>query len=401
MPRRIRAVLIGSASLLVAGVLLWALVLGGRGSPIGAAPRAACHGSAARGAAGSACGAAARPSGRAVAAAGPGRLTPVGTQGVARTGVPPHTTAGHAAGAAEGVGARSVSQPPGARPSAASRLPAAHERPSATVAAPSAAHARRPVGASASGTRLPAPAVAPRPQPASTAPSAPSATPARGGRAASAPRGESAVPRAATQTLGVLVVGLAGGAPVASAAVLLPPGHAEVVPLAATGAAGGGASVLRAYASRGLGGAQAAAQSLLGAPVPYGVVVDLAALSGAVDAIGGMPYDLPSPVRFQDAALGIRLHLAAGPRQLDGAQTLALLRWCADGFGTGSPDCAGQRFAAAVVERLLHPPVAAIPRLLGLMQPAIRTDMGLGALMRLAAAVLAGHRALTVAATPT
>ena len=397
MPRRIRTALIGSAWLVVVGVAVWAFTLAGHAGPLGAAPRAACSGSGARRAAGTPCGAAHQGSARAVAATVRGPLPQAGAPGAAKTAVPVRATA-----AQGGARVGSARAPSGTRSSASHASGALSPSTTAPPASPGNARAAAP----AAGTRIPAPTAAPRPEAGPPAVSAPRATPSRSpvagptskasGRAAD---GTPASPAAASRTLGVLVVGLAGGAPVASAAVLLPPGTAEVVPLAASGTTGG-AGVLRAYTSGGLGGAQAAAQSLLGDPVPYGVVVDLAALAGAVDAVGGMPYDLPAPVRFHNTALGLRLHLAAGPRELDGAETLALLRWCADGFGAGSPDCAGQRFAGAVVNRLLHPPLEAIPRLLGLMEPAIRTDMGLGALTRLAAAVLAGHRALTFSPGP-
>lgn len=76
---------------------------------------------------------------------------------------------------------------------------------------------------------------------------------------------------------------------------------------------------------------------LLGIPIDHYVTVDLKAFEELVDAIGGVDFDIPVDMDYDDPAQDLHIHFQAGPRHLTGAEALQVVRWRQNNDGTGYP----------------------------------------------------------------
>ncbi len=76
---------------------------------------------------------------------------------------------------------------------------------------------------------------------------------------------------------------------------------------------------------------------LLGIPVDYYVTVDLRAFEELVDEIGGVDFDIPVDMDYDDTYQGLHIHFEKGPRHLNGQEALQVVRWRQNNDGTGYP----------------------------------------------------------------
>ena len=83
--------------------------------------------------------------------------------------------------------------------------------------------------------------------------------------------------------------------------------------------AGGGADGMTRLASR--------LNSLLGFPVDGYVLVDLEAFKKTVDLVGGVDFDVPQDMNYEDASQNLYIHLKKGMQHLDGEQAMGLVRF--------------------------------------------------------------------------
>ena len=83
--------------------------------------------------------------------------------------------------------------------------------------------------------------------------------------------------------------------------------------------AGGGADGMERLASR--------LQSLLGFPVDGYVLVDLEAFKKTVDLVGGVDFDVPQDMDYEDASQDLYIHLKKGMQHLDGEKAMELVRF--------------------------------------------------------------------------
>ena len=74
---------------------------------------------------------------------------------------------------------------------------------------------------------------------------------------------------------------------------------------------------------------------LLGIPIDHYVTVDLRAFVELVDAIGGVDFDIPVNMDYDDDYQNLHIHFDAGPRHLDGQEALEVVRWRQNNDGTG------------------------------------------------------------------
>ncbi len=83
-------------------------------------------------------------------------------------------------------------------------------------------------------------------------------------------------------------------------------------------------------------------------------VVDLGVFVEAVDLIGGIDFDLPQDMDYDDEAQDLHIHLKAGPRRLSGAEAMGLVRY-RSGYLNGDLDRVSvqQRFMEAALDQLL------------------------------------------------
>ena len=74
---------------------------------------------------------------------------------------------------------------------------------------------------------------------------------------------------------------------------------------------------------------------LLGIPVDYYVTVDLRAFVELVDEIGGVDFDIPVDMDYDDPYQDLQIHFEKGPRHLTGEEALQVVRWRQNNDGTG------------------------------------------------------------------
>ncbi len=91
-------------------------------------------------------------------------------------------------------------------------------------------------------------------------------------------------------------------------------------------------------------------------------VVDLDVFVEAVDLIGGIDYELPQDMHYDDEAQNLHIHLDAGARHLSGEEAMGLVRY-RSGYLNGDLDrvVVQQRFMDAALSQLLT--VGSVPRL--------------------------------------
>lgn len=67
--------------------------------------------------------------------------------------------------------------------------------------------------------------------------------------------------------------------------------------------------------------------SLLGFPVDGYVLVDLAAFQQTVDLVGGVDFDVPQDMHYDDDTQNLHIHLTKGLQHLNGEQAMGLVRY--------------------------------------------------------------------------
>ncbi len=111
-----------------------------------------------------------------------------------------------------------------------------------------------------------------------------------------------------------------------------------------------------------IGGAELLAQTIsqqLGIPVDYTVTVDLTGFEALVNAIGGVTFDVPINMNYDDPYQDLHIHISKGPQLLTGEEALKVVRFRHnnDGSGYGSEDIGRmqtqQAFLKAVAQQVL------------------------------------------------
>lgn len=97
----------------------------------------------------------------------------------------------------------------------------------------------------------------------------------------------------------------------------------------------------------------------LGIPVDYTVSVNLKGFTALVDAIGGVDFDVPINMDYDDPIQNLSIHFKKGVQHLSGADALRVVRFRHnnDGTGYGSEDLGRmqtqQKFLKAVAKKML------------------------------------------------
>lgn len=97
----------------------------------------------------------------------------------------------------------------------------------------------------------------------------------------------------------------------------------------------------------------------LGIPVDYIVCVNLQGFTALVDAIGGVDFEVPINMDYDDPIQGLSIHFKKGMQHLSGADALRVVRFRHnnDGTGYGSEDLGRmqtqQKFLKAVAKKML------------------------------------------------
>lgn len=110
------------------------------------------------------------------------------------------------------------------------------------------------------------------------------------------------------------------------------------------------------------------------------VLLDTAAFVKIIDAVGGVEYDIPRDMRYEDPEQGLSINLKAGKKLLSGAEAEQFVRYRA-GYATGDVGRVEARgdFLAAVYAQLLEKlsPANSL-KIAGELLPAVTTDMNAG-----------------------
>lgn len=96
-------------------------------------------------------------------------------------------------------------------------------------------------------------------------------------------------------------------------------------------------------------------------------VVDLDVFVQAVDLIGGVDFDVPADMHYDDPSQGLSIHLSAGPQHLDGQQAMGVVRY-RSGYVNGDLDrvAVQQSFLRAAAAQLVT--LGNVPNLRALAQ---------------------------------
>ena len=152
-----------------------------------------------------------------------------------------------------------------------------------------------------------------------------------------------------------------------------------------------------AYHHGGISRTMEEVSNLLGIPVQFYITVDLDAFVELVDQIGGVDFDIPLDMDYDDPYQDLHIHLPAGPRHLNGEEALQVVRWRQnnDGSGYATADIGRigtqQEFLKALAKQTLQlSNLDKIPAMAEIFKSNVETDL------KLANLVWIGQQALSI-----
>lgn len=77
---------------------------------------------------------------------------------------------------------------------------------------------------------------------------------------------------------------------------------------------------------------------VMGANLPYHLVMDSRTVREVVDAVGGVTVNVPVDMNYDDNWGNLHIHLKAGKQRLNGEQAVGYLRWRKNSHGRGGSD---------------------------------------------------------------
>ena len=134
-----------------------------------------------------------------------------------------------------------------------------------------------------------------------------------------------------------------------------------------------------AYASGGTERLRADVERLLGVPVDSAVTVDLKGFVTLIDRIGGVDFDVPADMDYDDPAQNLHIHYEKGARHLSGQQAMEVVRWRKNNAGGGYADAdlgrieTQQAFLKAAARQALR--LRNVPALARTLAACVKTDL--------------------------
>jgi len=128
-----------------------------------------------------------------------------------------------------------------------------------------------------------------------------------------------------------------------------------------------------------------------GEPVPPDryLLLSRGGLREVINRIGGLPFDIETPLRYQDKAGKLKIELDAGQQWLGGKELEQFLQFKGPDKGDGGRRQRQQRLLLPLADRLADAAVAPqLPALLSQMRAQLNTNLGHGELLSLLAAGL-------------
>jgi len=77
----------------------------------------------------------------------------------------------------------------------------------------------------------------------------------------------------------------------------------------------------------GLSGMKRFLSESMGISIDYAICLDLEAVEAVVDAVGGVPVEIPMEMHYSDPSQNLEIHFPKGPRRMDGREAVLFLRY--------------------------------------------------------------------------
>ena len=140
-----------------------------------------------------------------------------------------------------------------------------------------------------------------------------------------------------------------------------------------------------AYAKGGTELLQEEIENLLGIPVDFYVTVNLKGFISLVDQIGGVDFDVPVDMDYDDPYQNLHIHYSKGMQHLSGQQAMEVVRWRKNNDGTGYATAdigridTQQAFLKTVAQQLLK--IDNVPAMAKAFFKYVKTDLTTGNLI--------------------
>ena len=119
-------------------------------------------------------------------------------------------------------------------------------------------------------------------------------------------------------------------------------------------------------------------KQLTGIPIHDYVTVNFEAVRDIVDAVGGVDFDVPQDMNYDDPAQNLHIHLKKGMQHLNGDQALQLLRFRSYPMADLTRNEVQQNFIKAMFEQKAKPQyIAKIPEIYAAVNQNVRSSMSL------------------------
>lgn len=126
-------------------------------------------------------------------------------------------------------------------------------------------------------------------------------------------------------------------------------------------------------------------ENLLGIPIDFYVTVDLKGFIALVDQIGGVDFDVPVDMDYDDPYQDLHIHFSKGMQHLNGQQAMEVVRWRKNNDGTGYTTAdigrisTQQAFLKVVAQQLLK--IDNVPAMAKVFFKYVKTDLTTGNLV--------------------
>ena len=135
----------------------------------------------------------------------------------------------------------------------------------------------------------------------------------------------------------------------------------------------------------GINGTIEAVNRLTGIPINYYIEFTCAAFRETIDALGGVDFDVPQNMNYDDPAQDLHIHLTKGPQHLDGDKAEQLVRFRRYPMGDIDRVAVQQSFLKELTSQKINMEIVAkIPELYKVLTKEIRTNITLTDAMKYA-----------------
>ena len=140
-----------------------------------------------------------------------------------------------------------------------------------------------------------------------------------------------------------------------------------------------------AYAKGGTALLRQEVENLLGIPVDFYVTVNLKGFIALVDQLGGVDFEVPVDMDYDDPYQNLHIHYSKGMQHLNGQQAMEVVRWRKNNDGTGYATAdigridTQQAFLKVVAQQLLK--IDNVPAMAKVFFKYVKTDLTTGNLV--------------------